>query len=369
MDVTYYVADALSGDIVPGLTLPLSNVSLTHRFTGGTFSATYRMNDGLDAVNQTGWQYFIDVLRALDPGTATLVPVADGSTTMGEWLIWRSVADDVTGDLELSGMEWHGYPKFRALEKDYVNSSIPAGDLIKTLLVDCFTIRQDMQITFANPAFGMDVGIDQRKKTAYYGDVIEDYAEQVPFEWYVNSQCQFVNGVPVKVNRNIEIVKDRFLRPQPTELNLPTPGSPGGQFAGFTRTTDYSSAAMSVYGFGKGEGEKQLVSDQYTTRLQDGRHVVTTKYTTHADITAQADLDRVTRAEALAASWPDEATRASILLDTTPSYPSLGDVFPVRVHPRPTLPGALVGTYRIGETTVRPDAGIAVMDVLMERIT
>lgn len=374
MDVTYHLVDAISGDVIDGVTLPLQSVSLAHRFGGGVFSATLPLALDLTLTAQTELRWFRDLLPRLEPGTCSIAAVLEATDArapvdLGEWLVWKTEVDHVTGDLDLSGFEWHGYPAMRALERDYVYNGRDVGQVACDLLQNCFMERQSgLALTIPRRDLGGPlVTLEQKRKTAYYDDLIDQVQDISPFEWFVTSHPVWESSVPARMAREVTLATS-IRNVQSVELHAPAPGTPGGSILAWSETRDYAKAAASVFLFGKGQGDKQITADAANPSLLDGRHLIATRYETDSAIEDQAALDRRARALADEARSPVEAVQARVLLDAFPQLPSLGDVFPVSIEPRPSAPDGISGLYRVGQTTFRPSKGLEVIDLLMEPV-
>lgn len=362
MDVTYWLADAITGDLVREVQLPLVDPVFTRRLPGGTFSATIPTGALLDDQYQFDYDWCARLLEVIEPGTHSICPVVNG-VSIGEWLIWRIEPDDVSGRIEISGFEWGLYPRYRALERDYVYTNRDQALVAYDLLVDCIRGSQPVKMFVPLTNHGVTVSMDQRRKTAYYGDVLE---EQVPnLEWFVWSRLDDVNA-PTRVVRDVIMSNGRRKQVQPSRLIAPSPGSPGGSLISWRRARDWSKAAASVYGFGRGQGDKQITAERVVTALLDGKHLITTRYDTWSEIEDRATLQSRVDTEAALGADPSEAVRARVNLDDFASYPMVTDVFTVVLDPRPTYPAGHVGQWRVGETTIRPTGDRVVIDLLME---
>lgn len=363
MDVTYYLADAFTGNIVPGVTIPLTAPVFTRRIPAGTFSATFPTNAELDQFHQVDFGYLADLAKVMEEGAYTICPVING-VSIGEWLIWRSEPDDVTGDIALSGFEWGMYPGYRSLERDYVYNGRDQALVLYDMLTDCFKTGQPVEMFIPQTTHGATVTIDQRAKTAYYGDAIDDLLPGL--EWFIWSRAVWENDVPVRMARDVIMAKGKHVNARNTALHAASPNSPGGSLLSWKRARDRSKIAVSVTAFGRGQGDKQTTAQRVNTPLLDGKHLITTRHVTYSSIEDQAALQARVDMDALLLSSSVEPVRARVSLDDFPIYPGVGDTYPVTLDPRPTYPKGYEGTYRVGETTVRPTGDRLVIDMLME---
>lgn len=365
MDVRYYVAEAITGDIVPGLELPLTDATFTRRLPGGTFSATLDLS--LDAKEyqpvQSAIDYYTQLMWMLRSGNYTICPVVNG-VSIGEWIIWSMEAEDVTASVTLTGMEWGLYPNYRALERDYVYASRDQGILFGEMMTDCMKIGQAVDIFTPLATHGKNVSIDQRTATAYYGDVFE---RQIPgVEWFVWARLDDA-ARPTKVRRDVIMSNGVRAIRQNAILTSPPLGVPGGSLLSWKRGNDMGKAATNLTGFGRGQGDVQPRASRYNPNMGSDR-LITTKYATYSEIEDQATLQARVDADAYLAERPDVPVQATVNLDDFPTYPIITDAFEVAIEPRPTYPKGHYLWYRIGQTTIRPSGDRPVVDLLLQPI-
>lgn len=364
MDVTYYLAEAITGDVVQGVTLDVTSPDFARRLPGGTFTATVQLATDLDTLHQGDFTYLAALQTKMTPGAFTINPVVNG-VSIGSWLIWRAEFDDVTSTVNISGFEWGLYPKYRDLERDYVYTNRDQGLVLYDLLTDCFKGGQAVDMFIPPTPVGQTVTMDQRYKTAKYGDVIDD---QLPgMEWFVWARLDDATA-PTKVLRDVIAVYGKRAQMQQVPLIAASPGSPGGSLLSWKRTVDYSKVAASLYGFGRGQGDAQVTADRVIPGAVPAGGLIVTKTVTFSQVEDKATLQALVDTEAGTYATAEEPIQASVNLDDFAVYPTPTDSFPVVLDARPSYPSGHTGRYRVGETRIRPTGDRPVIDLLMERI-
>lgn len=356
MELRYWLANALTGDIGPEVRLQ-GSPQFTSKFGGGTFTADImlghlrRLDGSLDAAA------VLEVLSWSEGGKYSLV-VTSSTSYSGEWLIWRRDPINEGGPARISGFELDGYPAFRSLNDDYVGG-FDQLNIAARLLRDAFYSHQPLAITvpWIDSATGVRRSISHKSHTAYYDEVLDEISAPVDgFQWRVVPEVVWENHRPVKVNRRVEYGEPEIRRPSNVRLFQGSEGYRQGNVVSFPRPAqDFSKYAQSVYGWGRGEGAKQQWVGLSDPTLTNDGHLIVTKNVTFSGASNVASLTALTRAELRAAQELREPVQVTVLADKVAGISSVGDVVPVRIMTSEAWPGGYDADMQVGQVVLRPD--------------
>lgn len=317
MDVTWFLADFMSGDLVD--TVPLEDVQLTSSLEPGRFSASLDLSTmGLPMGEARA---LLDLLRG---GRCTLVPIIEGVSTgagnpptsreLGEW--WISDVDGtyLSPIVRLSGPEFAGYASHALLVEDFLTAKgepvtrdpvVTAREMLGLLFSRSQTVAVDLQSWVSHT--GATVPVDGRKLRRTYADHIADLmeAEGGPFEWVIRSGLVLDGWVPLRVTRTLEVGQPvlSLVRDDIT-LEVAGPGAPPASLLDASWAWSESSSASTVYGWGSGSGVKQI-GEAFASRDRLTGEPVKTRLVTDPSAGTMAQLRRSTR-RALARFSPDQ---------------------------------------------------------------
>ncbi|WP_087483968.1 hypothetical protein [Brachybacterium massiliense] len=280
---TFYQAELFSGNLLD-TPLPLEQVSLSSSLAPGRFSAV--LDCRKLGVSVTEARKIVGFMKR---SQTTLVPVIetppdeDGlptSTPLGEWLI-EDVTDDIpTPFVRLSGIEFSGYAKRRALARDWggpeVDPLAAAGQMWQTLA----TTDQVIEIVAGSWRSPARVVLDMRRHTMTYWDAMEELSatEEAPFEWCFRPRLYFDWYAPHRVGRFMDFGQPVLSIPRPdVTLEVAATGSQASLISS-TRTWAESGSVSHVWGFGAGSGDEQIRANSVMWRsgLEPARDSIVT---------------------------------------------------------------------------------------------
>lgn len=354
MDLRYWLAEALTGDVGPEVKLQ-GSPRFSSRFGGGDFAADIMLGHLRTRSGARDSAAINEVLSWTEGGKFTIV-ITHGNVCRGEWLIWKSSPVDSDAPISVSGFELDGYPAFRSLNANYQFTAADQLHIGSRLLRDAFYSHQDFAITIPWPTSGINRAVDYKSHTAYYSDVLEEItAPDDGFQWRVVHDVEWADARPVRVVRRVQFGQPELRRSSSLRMSMGGEDGRQGNLVRFPRPgRDFSKYAQSVYGFGRGEGAKQQWVGLSDPTLTNQGHLIVTKNITFPGATNTSALRSLTRGALEEAQNLQEPIRATVMADKVPAIPRVGDVIPVDVVANHAWPYGFEGDLHVGQVELRP---------------
>lgn len=317
MELSFYIADFQSGDLID--TLPLESVRLSSSLQPGQFQADLDLRKTGRSMGEA--RDLLDLLRA---GRATLVPIREGVSTgpgnpptslaLGEWWIASATGSHRSPIARLAGPEFAGYAKHVMLWDDFVSQSADPVVTMRQMLWDLYTTEQTVTVDLQSwiSHTGARVAVDARKYTTDHWSAISDLqdADGGPFEWMIRAGLVQSGWIPERVTRRLEVGQPvlSLNRPDIT-LEVSAPDAPPASLVDASWGWDETASANWVFGLGAGRGDDRVGPVQ-STRSRVTGEPVKSRTVTDPDAMTTAQIRRVTRSS-LARLSPDERVRTA----------------------------------------------------------
>lgn len=356
MRIRAWVCHALTGDVLGELTLS-GGSSFQNRFGGGTCRLSVSLahlttRDGLGV----DWAAVSGTHDRITPGRSTVLITA-GTQVLGEWIVMQSAVSDPASTLDISGMEWAGYPALRSLNDNFHHENVEQMVIARKAWNQAFlSFNGAMAITIpTSGSTGVTRNMDHDSHGAYYSDVLEEIADaEDGFEWHVDVSATFSGDVPTRANRQVVWGAPVLQRGSPLALNMFEPGSRQGNLMSVSGGLSFARYAQSVYGIGAGEGDDRRwvgLSDPSGT---NAGNLNSTKNVSFPGISDTPTLTKLTQAELERAQDLRDPYEVTARLDKLPTLPRVGYAASVNVTRSLAFPAGLSETLRIGQVDYSP---------------
>ena len=351
MALSAWIVEATTGDVVTQVTLTDSSTA-TSVLGGGALRAEivlpgYRTADGgRDA------RVLEQVLSLATGGRHTLL-LTDGTTVVGEWLMWTHVREHDALTVPVTGFEWEQYPRYRSNHRNFRYTDTDAGQIHRDALYDAYNTFQpgDAQMVVTpTPSFGRRMDMNTPVRTAYYSDILADVDALGAAEWRVVPTAIFSGGVPVKVTRTVTYQRPTISTPHPDRL-VKMSDDRGGNMTAFQRSHDYSRLIQSAFGWGAGKGAKQRFAMSQEFQWTGRGYIATTRNFRFQGEYTNAQLQVKTDAALASGQDPWEPSTATLDTRRMGTLPRIGGVHDVTVQPSWTFPDGGAWRMRIGQIT------------------
>ena len=276
MELTYYLADFQSGDLLD--TVPLEDVRLSSSLRPGSFSASLDLRKTGRPMSEAR-----ALLNRMRYGATTLVPIREGLSTgagnpptsreLGEWWITRASGTYRDPVVRLGGVEFAGYTKHLLNAEPFKGAALDPVVTARQMLDLAFTFSQnvvvDLQSWVSNT--GAQVEVDVKDVTETYWDAIASLqeAEGGPFEWMIRSGLVQDGWIPTRVTRTLEVGQPVLGLNRP-DITLEVAATGRASLVDASWGWDQENDATDIAGVGAGAGDDQ-VGPYSEGRLQIGR--------------------------------------------------------------------------------------------------
>ncbi|QCR53202.1 hypothetical protein C1N80_06150 [Brachybacterium sp. SGAir0954] len=352
MDLKAWIVEATTGDVVTQVLLTRGS-SAESMIGGGSLRAEVILAGYTNSNGDRDSGAIATVLGLVTGGRHTLL-LTDGTTVVGEWLMWTHERDHDAVTVPVTGFEWEKYPQYRSNHQNYRYKNVDAGTIHRNALFDAYNTFQpgsaQMVVTPA-PSFGKTMEMNTPVRTAYYSDILEDIDALGIAEWRVVPTATWSSGVPVKVTRTVTYQKPIISSSHSDRLVKVGDGRRGGNIIAFTRSHDYSRLIQSAFGWGAGKGGKQRFAMSQEFSWTGRGYIATTRNFRFQGEYKNAQLQAKTDAALAAGQDPWETTQATLDTRRMGTLPRIGGVHDVTVQPSWTYPNGGSWRMRVGQIT------------------
>lgn len=256
--VRYWIVNALSG--VVQSELPLTKATLTLSDEGGSMSGEVDLNAALRRQSERtipDWPEIRRRINLVQPGLNTIVATDDSRRVIGEWIITARNRVTSATSMQVSGVGWEQYPRYRVLEAKRKHKGIDSLTLLRALLGEVFA--GVTYVTGGPSTSGVVIDMDRAACAGYYQDAVREITEGEPgLEWVVECAGVWSGDALASVTRMLRFGSPRIIRATPLVFEAGEPMTRQGN-ATISGGDDWTLYAHKVIALGSGSGSKQIV--------------------------------------------------------------------------------------------------------------
>lgn len=282
MELTYFVAEFASGNIVGQL--PLEAVRLTSSLRQpGTFTARLDLRRIAEKLDDRGTYRWTDAQRTLDilsHGRHTIVPAIENSTAgtldpvdlaLGEWRIKATSGTYADPFIEIGGSEVGDYFNDQVTSRtwDSEGAEVDAVWTAREMMHDATKLQTPPIAMNLNRGSTSAVKAVTRwpARSVIVAEALRDLGAGDLWEWTIKPTIVSVDGIPTRVDRELLLMAPRIAIGDPSLLPLEilTPGLRPATGLDIAWSSDVDEEATEMWSWGAGAGADQVRSGVVTT--------------------------------------------------------------------------------------------------------